>query len=73
MAARLGVPVEAWNPFANPALDAARLTPGFTEENHPFLVTGIGLALKELLAVPARRVGRAGAPSPFRNPLAKAA
>lgn len=72
MAARLGVPVEVWNPFDNPALDTTRIVPSFIEENHPFLVTAIGLALKELLAVPTRRTEKA-APSPFRSPLAKAA
>jgi len=76
MAARLGVPVEIWNPFASPALDSARLAPGFTDENHPFLVTGIGLALKEMTPPAARRADKAGktaAPPRFRNPLAKAA
>ena len=73
MAARLGLPVEMWNPFAGPALDAAGLAPAFLEENHPFLVTGIGLALKELTRLPARRAEKAVAPPRFRNPLAKAA
>ena len=73
MAARLGIPVEIWNPFASPALDSSRIAPGFIEENHPFLVTGIGLALKELAQAPVvRRVEKAAAPR-FRNPLAKAA
>ena len=75
MAARLGVPVEVWNPFENPSLDTSRLAPGTLEENHPFLVTGIGLALKELLP-PVRREEMAMSKSKlptFRNPLAKAA
>jgi len=75
MAARLGVPVEIWNPFASPALDSSRLAPGFAEENHPFLVTGIGLALKELTPAirPADKAEKMAAPPRFRNPLAKAA
>lgn len=70
MAARLGVPVEIWNPFENPALDAARIAPSFIQEHHPFLATGIGLALKELMPA-VRRPEQAV--SKFRNPLAKAA
>ena len=75
MAARLGIAVEQWNPFENPALDTSRLAPGFLEENHPFLVTGIGLALKELMPSSAYRAeARAMPKTPkFRNPLAKAA
>jgi len=74
MAARLGVPVEIWNPFANPALDGTGLPPKFTEDSHALLVTGIGLALKELTAAPAAPAVRAPkAPPRFRNPLAKAA
>ena len=57
MAARLGVPVEIWNPFENPEFEPARITPSFIEENHPFLVTGIGLALKELIRPPTRAHG----------------
>jgi type IV pilus assembly protein PilM len=75
MAARLGVPVEVWNPFENPSLDTSRLAPGMLEENHPFLVTGIGLALKELLPPVHREemaVSKSKLPT-FRNPLAKAA
>lgn len=71
MSARLGVPVEIWNPFENPAFDAARIASSFVQENHPFLATGIGLALKELMPPPARRTEKA-VPK-FRNPLAKAA
>ncbi len=70
MAARLGIPVEIWNPFENPALDAARFVPSFVEENHPFLVTGIGLALKDLTQAPIKRQEK---PARFSNPLAKAA
>ena len=70
MSARLGVPVEVWNPFQNPELDTAQISPEFTDLNHPFLVTGIGLALKEL--TPARAAALSTAPK-FRNPLAKAA
>ncbi len=77
MSARLGVPVELWNPFANPALDGARLAPGFADDNHALLVTGIGLAVKELTAAPAPRAaaaeGTPKSPPRFRNPLAKAA
>ena len=74
MAARLGVPVELWNPFANPALDGARLEPEFADTNHALLVTGIGLALKELTAAPAATAARAPRTLPkMRNPLAKAA
>ena len=71
MSARLGVPVEVWNPFQNPEMDTTQLHPDFMEQNHPFLVTGIGLALKEL-ALPPARPALAAAPR-FRNPLAKAA
>ena len=70
MAARLGVPVEVWNPFEHPALDAARLVQSFTDENHPLLATGIGLALKEL-ARPAAAL--AGQTASKRSPMAKAA
>ena len=73
MAARLGVPVEVWNPFENPALDALRIVPSFVEENHPLLVTGIGLALKELSALPARRAEKLEKPARFPKPFAKAA
>lgn len=71
MTARLGIPVEIWNPFENPAFDAARIAPSFVQENHPFLATGIGLALKELMPTAARRTETAA--TRFRNPLAKAA
>jgi len=70
MSARLGIPVEIWNPFENPAFDTARLAPVFLEENHPLLVTGIGLALKELIPVSARIAEKT---TRFKNPLAKAA
>ena len=73
MAARLGIPVEIWDPFAGPALDTAPMAPGFIEENHPFLVTGVGLALKDLRPLPARRAETSAAKPKFRNPLAKAA
>ena len=72
MAARLGIPVEVWDPFAGPALDTAPMTPGFIEENHPLLVTGVGLALKELRPSSPRRAEMA-VTKPKRNPLAKAA
>ena len=73
MAARLGIPVEIWDPFAGPALDTAPMAPGFIEENHPFLVTGVGLALKDLRPLPARRAETSAAKPKFRSPLAKAA
>ena len=73
MAARLGIPVEIWNPFESQALDSMHLAPGFIEENYPFLVTGIGLALKELSRLPVHRTEKAGGLPRFRNPLAKAA
>jgi type IV pilus assembly protein PilM len=69
MSARLGVPVEIWNPFQNPELEAGQIEPSFIDENHPFLVTAIGLALKEL-TVPAQT---ASTVPKFRNALAKAA
>ena len=73
MAARLGIPVEIWDPFAGPALDTAPMAPGFIEENHPFLVTSVGLALKDLRPLPARRAETSAAKPKFRSPLAKAA
>ncbi|MGI4791166.1 MAG: type IV pilus assembly protein PilM [Janthinobacterium lividum] len=73
MSARLGVPVEIWNPFQNPELDTTQLHPDFIEQNHPFLVTGIGLALKELSLPPVHRAEAVSARPKFRNPLAKAA
>jgi len=48
MAARLGTPVEIWNLFDNPAYDTTAFAPTFLSENHSFLVTGVGLAVKEL-------------------------
>lgn len=48
MSARLGVPVEVWNVFDNPALDTTAFAPSFLQENHALLTTGVGLALKEL-------------------------
>ena len=66
MSARLGVPVETWNPLANPAFDASRVDPGFLEENAPLLVTGVGLALKELASGPRAHAGPVAA---RRNPL----
>ena len=69
MAARLGVPVEVWNPFENPAFESVRIVPSFVEENYPLLVTGIGLALKELTAPPARRTEKQVR---LPKPLAKA-
>ncbi len=70
MSARLGVPVEVWNPFQNPELEAGLLLQSFTDENHPLLATGIGLALKELAKpVPVQ----ASQAAPKRSPLAKAA
>ena len=73
MSARLGVPVEVWNPFQNPELDTEQIPQSFIEENHPFLVTGIGLALKELAAAPSHTAETLSTKSKFRNPLAKAA
>ncbi len=69
MSARLGVPVEIWNPFQNPELESGLLLQSFTDENHPLLVTGIGLALKELTR-PSAQTSKA---SSKRSPLAKAA
>ena len=67
MSARLGVPVEVWNPFQNPELESGLLLQSFTDENHPLLVTGIGLALKEL-ARPSAQTSKA---SSKRNPAGK--
>ena len=67
MSARLGVPVEIWNPFQNPELESGLLLQSFVDENHPLLVTGIGLALKELTKEPAPALPK------LRSPLAKAA
>ena len=71
MSARLGVPVEVWNPFENPEIEAGAVLQSFIDDNHPLLVTSIGLALKEL-SQPARRV-LAVPTSKSRSPLAKAA
>lgn len=73
MAARLGIPVETWNPFENPAFDASRFAPSFVEDNHALLVTGIGLALKELVPVrPADKLMKLNSAKTIK-PLAKAA
>ena len=72
MSARLGVPVEVWNPFENPEIEVGAVLQSFIDDNHPLLVTGIGLALKEL-SQPARLTLAAPAASKFRSPLAKAA
>ena len=74
MSARLGVPVEIWNPFQNPSLEAGQILQSFLDENHPLLVTGIGLALKEL--APSVSSGHARAASKrslWAKRLAKAA
>ena len=55
MAARLGLPVEAWNVCDNPAFDMTALAPSFIAENAALLTTGIGLALKELTEAPAAK------------------
>ncbi len=74
MSARLGISVEIWNPFQNPDLDAGLIEQSFMDENHPLLVTGIGLALKELARPVSASSGQAPSAAPkFRNPLAKAA
>ncbi len=77
MSARLGVPVEIWNPFENPNIEAGAVLQSFIDDNHPLMVTAIGLALKELSVketAAARPAGSLSAGVPkFRNPLAKAA
>lgn len=70
MAARLGVPAETWNVFDNPAFDTKMFAPSFLAEHHTLLVTGIGLALKELTALPAAHSTARPASRPV---LAKAA
>ena len=70
MSARLGVPVEIWNPFENPDIESSQILDSFIAENHPLLVTGIGLALKESAAKSA--APRSALPK-LRSPLAKAA
>ena len=50
MSARLGLPVEVWNVFDNPALDTTAFAPSFLAENAAVLTTGIGLALKDMTA-----------------------
>lgn len=62
MAARLGVPVELWNVFDNPALDTSAFAPSFLQENHSLLTTGVGLALKELTEATLPRLARRSAP-----------
>ena len=71
MSARLGVPVEVWNPFQNPEIESSQLLQSFIDDNHSLLVTSIGLALKELTPKEAAK-SQMSAPK-FRNPLAKAA
>ncbi|MBV9849325.1 MAG: type IV pilus assembly protein PilM [Armatimonadetes bacterium] len=61
MAARLGLPVEAWNVCDNPAFDMTALAPSFLSENAALLTTGMGLALKELTEAPAAKGRRAKA------------
>ena len=61
MAARLGLPVEAWNVCDNPAFDLTALAPSFIAENAALLTAGIGLALKELTEAPAAKGRRAQA------------
>lgn len=70
MAARLGVPAEIWNVFDNPAFETRLFAPSFLAEHHTLLVTGIGLALKELTAMPAAQSTVRAASRPA---LAKAA
>ena len=72
MSARLGVPVEVWDPFQNPELETGQLLQGFMDDNHPFLVTAVGLALKDLNPTPVQFADTAAKPK-FRSPLAKAA
>ena len=73
MSARLGIPVESWNAFENPNFDATHFAPSFVEENHALLVTGIGLAVKELMNSRHTDISAAmKSPKTFR-PLAKAA
>lgn len=62
MSARLGVPVELWNVFDNPALDTSAFAPSFLQENHSLLTTGVGLALKELAEATLPRLARRGTP-----------
>ena len=73
MSARLGVPVEIWNPFQNPDIDAGSVLQSFIDENHPLLVLGIGLALKELAPPPVRLAPAAAASTTTASTLAKAA
>lgn len=70
MSARLGVPVELWNVFDNPALDTTAFAPSFLQENHSLLTTGVGLALKELTEATLPRAARRAVPS---EPLQAAA
>ncbi len=72
MSARLGVPVEIWNPFENPEIESSQIAPGLADAEYSLLVTGIGLALKEL-SQPARPALIAPAAPKLRSPLAKAA
>lgn len=62
MSARLGVPVELWNVFDNPALDTTAFAPSFLKENHSLLTTAVGLALKELTEASSPRTIRRSAP-----------
>jgi type IV pilus assembly protein PilM len=48
MNARLGVEVEAWNVFKNPAFDTSGIPAEFISENHGMLAICFGLALKEI-------------------------
>ncbi len=48
MAVRLGVEVEAWNIFDNPAYDTSALAPSFVRDNHSLFGISMGLALKEM-------------------------
>jgi type IV pilus assembly protein PilM len=50
MKARLGVDVEAWNVFENPAFETGAFSPEFIAKNHAMLGIGFGLALKEASA-----------------------
>src|SRR3569833_1223538 len=52
MSARLGIDVEVWNVFDNPAIDASMIVDSYKEEHHCVLGTAIGLALKESMDHP---------------------
>ena len=73
MAARLGVPVEIWNPFENPALDCRPHRAGLRRGKPPLPGHRDRAGAERADPPPARRAEKAAAPARFRNPLAKAA